>query len=68
MADVLRIAQYYSYLLDWRQFLVTLFFIALSIVIGVLLYRLCRPFVSVRQRWGRLLLILTMGLGSAMVI
>ena len=68
MADVLRIAQYYSYLLDWRQFLVTLFFIALSIVIGVLFYALCQPFISVRRRWGRLLLILTMGLGSAMVI
>ena len=68
MADVLRIAQYYSYLLDWRQFLVTLFFVMLSILVGVLLYALCQPFVSVRQRWGRLLLILTMGLGSAMVI
>lgn len=68
MADVLHIAQYYSYLLDWRQFLVTLFFVMLSILVGVLLYALCQPFVSVRQRWGRLLLILTMGLSSAMVI
>lgn len=68
MADVLHIAQYYGYLLDWRQFLVTLFFVMLSILVGVLLYALCQPFVSVRQRWGRLLLILTMGLGSAMVI
>lgn len=68
MADVLHIAQYYGYLLDWRQFLVTLFFVMLSILVGVLLYALCQPFVSVRQRWGRLLLILTMGLSSAMVI
>ena len=39
MADVLRIAQYYSYLLDWRQFLVTLFFVMLSILVGVIFTR-----------------------------
>lgn len=68
MAEIIRIAQYYSYIVDWRQFLLTLFFIALSILIGVLLCALCQPFVSVRRRWGRPLLILTMGLSSGMVI
>lgn len=68
MSDVIRIAQYYSYVLDWRFLLITLFFFALSILVGVILYLLCQPFVSVRQRWGKLLLILTMGLSSAMVI
>lgn len=52
MAEVLRIAQYYSYMLDWRFLLLTLFFVTLSMVIGVLFYALCQPFISVRRRWG----------------
>lgn len=68
MSDVIRIAQYYSYVLDWRFLLITLFFFALSILVGVILYHLCQPFISTRQRWGKPLLILTMGLSSSMVI
>lgn len=68
MSDVIRIAQYYSYIYDWQRLLLTLFFIMLSILVGVILYLLCQPFVATRQRWGKLLLILTLGLSSAMVI